>query len=108
MYKMVNISRITWAKNGVKVIVFNGIKWLNEKNIEDQLKHSILPAVTLQYSSELRKQRQELQNCGKYQSCRRFLKEDFAIQIIMDCRTTRSNNDSRTINIVKNCGIICD
>ena len=28
------------GKNGVEVIVFNGTKWLNEKNIEDQLKHS--------------------------------------------------------------------
>ena len=42
-------------KNDIEVIVFNGIKWLNEKNTEDQLKHSNLPAVTLQYSSELRK-----------------------------------------------------
>ena len=76
---MVDISRKTWGKNGVEVIVFNGIKWLNEKNIEDQLKHSNLPAVTLQHSSELRKQRQGLQNCGKYQLCRRYLEEDFAI-----------------------------
>ena len=43
------------GKNDIEVIVFNGIKWLNEKNTEDQLKHSNLPAVTLQYSSELRK-----------------------------------------------------
>ena len=75
-----------WCRN-----VFNGIKWLNEMNIEDQLKPSNLP-VTLQYSSELRKQRQELQNFGKYQPCRRFLEEDFAIQIIMDCRTTPAVN----------------
>ena len=59
-------------KNGVEVIAFKGIKWLNEKKIEDQLKHSNLPAVTLQYFSELRKQRQELQNYGKYQPRRRF------------------------------------
>ena len=31
--------------------------------------------------------RQELQNCTN-QPCRRFLKESFAKQIIMDCRTT--------------------
>ena len=80
------------GKNGEEVIVFNGIKWFNEKNIEDQLKHSNLPAATLQFSSELRKQRQELQNCGKYQPCRRFLEEDFAIQIIMNCRTMSAVN----------------
>ena len=86
------ISPEKHGENGVEVIVFNGIKWLNEKNIEDQLKHSNLPAVTLQYSSEFRKQRQELQNCGKYQPCRKLLEEDFATQLIMDCRTTTAVN----------------
>ena len=75
-------------KNGVEVIVFNGKKWLNEKHVEKQLKHSNLAAVTNQYDLKLKKQRQELQNCGKYQPCRRFLEEGLAVQIIMDCRTT--------------------
>ena len=92
MYKMVEITKETWKKCGIKVIILNGKKWLNEKHIEDQLKHSNLPAVKNQYSSELKKQRQEIQNCGKYQRCRRFLKEDFAMQIIMDCRTTAAVN----------------
>ena len=61
---MVDIRQKNMGKNGVEVIVFNGIRWLNQKNIEDQ--HSNLPAITLQYSSELRKQRQQLQNCGKF------------------------------------------
>ena len=78
--------------NGVEVIVFNGKKWLNEANIKDQLKHSNLAAATLQYSSELRKQKQELQDCGNYQPCRRSLEEDFAMQIIMDCRATPAVN----------------
>ena len=80
------------GKNGVEVIVFNGKKWLNETNIKDQLKHSNLAAATLQYSSELRKQRQELQDCGNHRPCRRFLEEDFAMQTIMDCRTTPAVN----------------
>ena len=29
--------------------MFNGIKWLNEKNIEEQLKHENLVAITLKY-----------------------------------------------------------
>ena len=70
---MVNISRKTWEKNGVQVIVFNGKNWLNEKHIETQLGHANLPAIALQYSSELKKQTQELQTCGKNQRCRRFL-----------------------------------
>ena len=58
------------------------------KKLKYQLKHSHLAAVTLKYSPELRKQRQELQDCSNHQPCRRFLEEDFAMQIIMDCRTT--------------------
>ena len=52
---MVGITRKTWERNGVEVIVSNGKKWLKKTNIKDQLKHSNLAAVTLQYSSELRK-----------------------------------------------------
>ena len=78
--------KLLWLK-GVEVIIFSGKKWLNERNIKDQLKHSNLAAITLQYSSELRKQRQELQDRGKNQPCRRFLEKEFAMQIIMDCRT---------------------
>ena len=80
---MVRITKETRGKSGVEVKNFNGKNWLNEKHIETQLEHSNLVAITLQYSPEVRKQRQKLQNCGKYQRCRRFL-EDFAIQIIMD------------------------
>ena len=42
-------------KNGVEVIVFNGKKWVNEKNIETQLEHSNLVVITNEYSLELRK-----------------------------------------------------
>ena len=80
------------AKNRVEVIIFNGKEWLNEKHIERQLKHSNLPLITRQYSSELRKQRQDLQACSKYQPFRRFLRKDFAIQIITDCRKTPAVN----------------
>ena len=61
---MVEISKRTWEKNGVEVTIFNGKKWLNEKHVETQLKHSNLVAVTNKYCPELRKKRQELQNCG--------------------------------------------
>ena len=76
--------------SGVEVIVSGGKKWLNEKYIETQLGHANLPAFTLQYPPKLRKQRQELQNYGKNQPCRRYFEEGFAIQIIMDCRTTQA------------------
>ena len=57
MYKMVHINRKTWQENGVDVIVFNGKKWLNEKHVEEQLGHANLPAITNQYSPELKKQK---------------------------------------------------
>ena len=62
-----------------------------KKNIEKQLEYSNLREVASKYSLYLKKQRQELQKCVK-QPCRRFLREDFAVQIIMDCRTTLSIN----------------
>ena len=89
---MVAITKELWGKNGVEVIAFNCKKWLNEINIKNKLKHSNLAAAISQYSSELRKQRQELQVCRNYQPCRRFLEEDFAVQIMMDCRTTPTIN----------------
>ena len=68
---MVNITKETWGKNGVEVIIFNGKKWLNEK----QMSHSALRNITNQYPPEFKKQRQEIQDCSK-QPCRKFIKED--------------------------------
>ena len=67
------------------------MKWLNGTNIEEQLGYSRLRNITLQYPKNLRKQRQELQECIK-QLWRRFLREDLAVQVIMDCRTTPTIN----------------
>ena len=36
---MVEITKETWERTSVEVIVFNGKKWLNETNIKDQSKH---------------------------------------------------------------------
>ena len=55
IYKMANIIKKTWRKDGVEVIVFNSKKWLNEKHVEEQLKHSNLVAITNRYDLELTK-----------------------------------------------------
>ena len=81
---MVKITKKIWEKNGVEGIKFNKEKWVNEKDIETQLEHSNLREATSKYPLNLRKQRQELRNCDK-QPCRRFLRDAFAVQIIMDC-----------------------
>ena len=48
---MVKITKETW-KNGVEVTMFNGVKWLNEKNIEKQSGHVNLVAITSKYPEE--------------------------------------------------------
>ena len=82
------ITTDTWQKNGVEVVIFEDKKWLNEKHIETELGHSNLATITLKYPKYLRKERKEFLNCGTYQPCRRFLRKDFGIQIIMDSRAT--------------------
>ena len=64
IYKMVNIAKKTWGKNDIEVVVFDGIKWLNEKKkkIEVQLGHANLIAITRRYPPEYRKHRYESVN----------------------------------------------
>ena len=76
---MVKITKETWGKNCVEVIAFNGKNWLNEKDIETQLEHLNLLAITNKCDLMYEKCRSELQNCGKSQPCRRLLEERFAI-----------------------------
>ena len=80
---MIFITIDTWQKM-VEVVVSNETKWLNEKHIETKLGHSNLAVITLKYPEDLRKERHELQKCDG-QPCRKFIREDFAIQT-MDCR----------------------
>ena len=89
---MFSITIDKWQDNGVEVVIFEDKKWLNEKHIETQLDHSNLTMRTTKYPKYLSKERQEIQNCDKYQPCRKFLSEDFAVQTIMDCRTTAGVN----------------
>ena len=88
---MVFITVDAWRKNSAEVIIVDDIKWLNKTNIKKQLKHPNLREATSKYPLYLRKQRQELQDCSK-QQCKRFLREDFAVQIVMDCKTIPAVN----------------
>ena len=82
---MVFITKNTWKNNGIKVI----LKWLNDKHLENHLGHSNLTMLTLKYVDCFKKQRCELTD-SKYQPCRRFIREDLAIQLIMDTRAIQS------------------
>ena len=54
---MIRITEETWIKNGVEIIVFKGIKWLNENHIERQLCHANLVVITQRYPEYRKKQR---------------------------------------------------
>ena len=88
---MINITKETLENNGIEVIVdsFNTL-WLNEKNIEEKLGHKNLPIVANRYNKIYKKRRCELVHKPIKQSNRRFLHNDLALRIIMDCRTDKS------------------
>ena len=64
--------------------------WLNERNIEKKLGYKDLPSVTNKYDQIYKKCRYELVDKPIKQSNRRFLHNDLALRIIMDCRTDKS------------------
>ena len=64
--------------------------WLNERNIEKKLGYKDLPSVTNKYDQIYKKCRYELVDKPIKQSNRRFLHNDLALKIIMDCRTDKS------------------
>ena len=91
MHKIINITKKTLENNGIEVIVDSvNTLWLNEKNIEEKLGHKNLPVVTNKYEKIYKKRRYELVDKPIKQSNRRFLHNDLALRIIMDCRTDKS------------------
>ena len=88
---MIDITKKTLENNGTEVIVGNvNTLWLNEKNIEEKLGHRNLSAVTNWRNKIYKKRRYELVDKPIKQSNRRFLDNDLALKIIMDCRTDKS------------------
>ena len=78
--------------NGIEVITEKFSKlWLNERHIQQQLGLENLPALTNKYGEEYKKCRYELNGSTK-QSHRRFIHNDLALKIIMNCRTDESCN----------------
>ena len=69
-----------------------------KKNIEKKLGHSNSTMMTAKCSGDdRRKKRQELQDCGKSQPTRIFMREDLGIQVIMDCRTVQAVKFSKEL-----------
>ena len=78
---MVDISRKTYERNGIKTIADNdGILWLNEKHIEEGLDHKNLQEITIKYHSDHRKHRYELVEEPKKQANRTFIDKKISNQ----------------------------
>ena len=93
MSKIVNITKEIYENNNIEVIIDEFDKlWLNEKHVGQQLGHKYLRVVTTKYNKEYRKCRNELINESTKQSHRRFIHNDLALKIIMNCGTDESFN----------------
>ena len=61
-----------WKKNDVEVIEYGIEIWINQKHLEKKLDIVNIADRTQYYSSEFKKMRWKIQECGKYQP-REFL-----------------------------------
>ena len=77
MYKMNTFTLFTveaWGKNGVEAIEYGGEIWINQGHLQKKLDIANIADRTQYYSSEFKKMRCKIQECGKYQPCRILLK----------------------------------
>ena len=83
---MVNITKETHENNDIEVIIDRFDKlWLHEKHVEQQLGHKKLAAVTNKYNEKYKTCRYELIDKPIKRSYRKFIRNDLALKIIMDC-----------------------
>ena len=98
MYKMVDISKKSYGKNDIEVIVVgNGTLWLNKKHLEEKLGHKTLPVITNKCDPLYKKHRYELVDKPKKQPKRRFLRSDLALKVIMNFTKDKSCNLKRNL-----------
>ena len=60
------------------------------KQLRNALGHWNIASRTRYYSPEYKRKKHEKQDCEDYQPCRIFLKEELAVTIMMDKRTTKA------------------
>ena len=83
---MVNVTKEMYEKNGIEVITDNLNRlWLNERHVQKQLGHKNLAAATNKYNEEHKIHRCELIDDSVKQSNRRFIRNNLALKITMDC-----------------------
>ena len=95
---MVNIIKETYENNDIEVITDNLNRlWLNRKHIEEQLGLKNISSITNKYNKEYKKFRYKIIDEPKKQPHRRFLRNDLALKIIMNCRTDESCTFKRNL-----------
>ena len=95
---MVISNKETYENNGIEVITDKFSKlWLNERHVQQQLGLKNLQALINKYDEDYKKCRYELIDDKIKQSNRRFICNDFALKIIMGCRTDESCNLKRNL-----------
>ena len=95
---MVNVTKETYENNDIEVITDNLNRlWLNEKHIDEQLGLKNISSITNKYNKEYKKCRYEIIDEPKKQPHRRFLRNDLALKIIMNCRADEPCNIKRNL-----------
>ena len=93
MYKINTFALFTakaWRKNGIEVIEYCGEIWINQKHLEKKLDIANIADRTQYYSSEFKKMRCEIQECGKYRPCRIFIESTLGEEITMSSVKTQA------------------
>ena len=104
---MVNITKEKYENNNIEVITDKfGKIWLNEMHLQEQLGHKNLRAVTKKYDEEYKKYRCEWRNGPIKYPNRKFIRNDLALKIIMDCRTNESCNLKRNLGFTQQMWLI--
>ena len=67
-------------KSHVEVAEYGNEIWINQKHLEEK---PDIANIAQYYPSEFKKMRHEIEECGKYQACRIFIKNTLAVEITM-------------------------
>ena len=78
------------GKNDVEVIEYGGEIWIDQKDLEKKLDIANIADRTQYYYSEFKKMRCEIQECGKFQPCRIFIKNTLSAEITMSSLKTQA------------------
>ena len=77
------IDKNLWEDNGVEVIEYENYLWLNERNLGKSAGYCEIRFLSVKCHDKLIKQRKEnSENCKK-QCCRKFIREDLAVYLLL-------------------------